>query len=383
MSKLFIIFISILITISVVILLFIIFLKPSSNSFLAIIPNYYTKLENKIDSIQKPKIISTKKEEGIIKDFIIPGDKEEIMAWIYPGDSTCKAKLEYSDGRKIDILKPEYFKVDEEGKLVLLTEKTFGCNGYSINNVADLKKYSKQQYVTVSSSYAVSMDLFLFQVIKDKSDINKLVSFVVDNNMSGIEIDFEDFGGWNDSIYTRYKNFISDLGNTLHSKNKKLIINIPATSNETQKAWYVWKYSDLSLLPIDRLVVMTYDYQFDEGVGQPISPIIWIQNTINFALKEFPDKTKLTFGIPSYGYKGTIGTQNFSLLTYEQIKKEPGFDTAARDKDSFEMTWQNEKYIYFFQDSESMSKKLQTIKNAGINSVSVWHLGGNLWFNKN
>jgi len=25
-------------------------------------------------------------------------------------------------------------------------------------------------------------------------------------------------------------------------------------------------------------------------------------------------------------------------------------------------------------------KKIQTIKNLGIDSISIWHLGGNLWF---
>ncbi len=307
----------------------------------------------------------------------------EIQAWIYPGEPTCNAPLEYSDGRKIDILKPEYFTVSDGGKMLFLTEQQSGCNGYSVKNVADLKKYSKEQYVTFSSNYAVNMDSFLTAAINDQTDINTLVSFAVDNKMTGVEIDFEDFGGWNADMYSKYKQFISDLGDALHKDNKKLMIDGPATSNQTEENWYVWRYTDFNSLPIDHMVVMTYDNQFDTGVGQPISPTSWIENTIKWTLGRFPDKSKLSFGIPSYGYKGIAGTQKFTLLTYDQISKEPEFDTAIRDPNSYEMTWQNGNNVYFYQDSQSMSDKLKVIQSAGINSVSVWHLGGNLWFAKN
>lgn len=304
----------------------------------------------------------------------------EIMAWIYPGGQSCSAKNEYSDGRKIDILKPEYFMINEAGQLTLILENKGTCNGYSAANIVSLKKYSKEQYATISSSYAVSMDIFLTAALKDGTDIKTLVDFTVKNNLTGIEIDFEDFGGWTNPMYLNYKQFITKLGNALHEKKKKLIIDGPATANAVEEAWYPWRYADFNTLPIDRLVVMTYDYQYDQGSGQPITPISWLQNTIKWTLGRFPNKNKITVGLPSYGYKGIIGTQKFSLLTYNQIKKEPGFLTATRDSSSFEMTWQNGDNVYFYQDGESMTKKLQTIQNAGVNSVSIWHLGGNLWF---
>jgi len=329
---------------------------------------------------QKPAIIP--KDSNPVADSPAPAlmGKTEVMAWIYPGAPTCNAKREYADGRKIDILKPEYFMVDETGELILLTEKERGCNGYSAANVADIKKYSKEQYVTVSSSYAVSMGLFLTKTLDDATAVETLASFVVDNNLTGIEIDFEDFGGWDASMYEGYKQFVTALGDSLHKNSKKLMIDGPATTDATEEAWYVWRYADFNSLPLDRLVVMTYDYQFDQGVGQAVSPISWIQSTIKWTLSKFPDKKKISFGVPSYGYKGLAGTQKFSLLTYEQIKKEPGFETALRDPASFEMTWRNGENVYFYQDGESLSRKAETIQSSGINSISVWHLGSNLWF---
>jgi len=306
--------------------------------------------------------------------------QKEIMAWIYPGATVCNVKAEYSDGRKIDILKPEYFTINEDGKLVLLTVENRGCNGYSPANVESVRGYSKEQYATISSSYAGSMDLFLTESLENSTNIDTLVAFTVDNKITGLEIDFEDFGGWSASSYQKYKEFITKLGNALHAKNKKLMIDGPATSNAVEEAWYVWRYSDFNNLPIDKLVIMLYDYQYDHGAGQPVAPITWIQETIKFTLGKFPNKAKLSIGVPSYGYKGPTGANRFSLLTYSQIEKEPGFANAKRDPNSFEMTWEEAGNTYFYQDSESLVKKIQTIKNLGIDSISIWHLGGNLWF---
>ncbi len=304
----------------------------------------------------------------------------EIMAWIYPGQQACNAKTEYSDGRKIDVLKPQYFTVGWDGSLNLLTAQSSGCNGYTPQNVVDLKKYSREQYATVASGDASSMNIFLTAALNDNAAINTLVSFAVDNKITGIEIDFEDFGNWNADTYDNYKKFIAKLGLALHNKGKKLMIDGPATSNKVEEGWYRWRYADFVSLPVDKMVVMTYDYQFDQGPGQAIAPTAWVKNVISWTLGRFPLKNRLTFGIASYAYKVPVGTQKFTLLTFDEIRREPGFSTAKRDPGSGEMMWQNGDTLYVYNDGKSMSQELQTINGAGINSVSVWHLGGDPWF---
>ena len=344
----------------------------------------YVSASSQIPQLTPLKItaLPPKSKSAAIPTLTIKG-KVEVMAWIYPGAPTCSAKAEYSDGRKIDILKPEYFTINSAGKMILLTEKDSGCNAYSVANVADLKKHSSSQYATFSSSYAGTMDIFLSEALVENSNIDKLVSFAVDNKITGIEIDFEDFGGWTAPMYDNYKKFITKLGTALHSKNKKLMIDGPATSNAVEESWYFWRYADFNKLPVDKIVIMIYDYQFDQGVGVPVSPISWMKNTVKWTLGKFSDKTKISIGIPSYGYKGVAGSQKFSLLTQAQLKAAPGFSKAVRDAESGEMTWRNGDNVYFYQDGQSLLKKLQAVQGLGINSVSVWHLGGNVWFSKN
>jgi len=44
------------------------------------------------------------------------------------------------------------------------------------------------------------------------------------------------------------------------------------------------------------------------------------------------------------------------------------------------MTWQSGDTIYFYQDSVSLEKKRDLVTSLGIRSISIWHLGGNSWF---
>ena len=304
----------------------------------------------------------------------------ETMAWIYPGEPACSASAEYSDGRVIDVLKPEYFNVNNSGVLDLATEQSAGCNGFSPDNLAGIKKYSKEQYITVANTGASGLSVFLARSTTNEADINTLVSFVVNNDVTGIEIDFENFSSWDGNMYLEYKQFLQKLGDALHAKNKKLMIDGPAIVSAEQNL-FIFKYGDMAKLPIDKVVILIYDYEFDHGVGQPVSPIGWIQDVISATKKNFPDTSKITAGIPSYGYVGSKSTGQIKLLTFDQTRNELGFIDSVRDPASLEMTWTNGDNVYFYQDSQSMALKVKVIQNMGISSISIWHLGGNPWYN--
>ncbi len=65
--------------------------------------------------------------------------KAQVMAWIYPGPPGCHAAQEYTDGRGIDTLKPQYYTLADTGVLELLTVTNSGCNAYSLANAKAYK----------------------------------------------------------------------------------------------------------------------------------------------------------------------------------------------------------------------------------------------------
>lgn len=318
--------------------------------------------------------MSISENTTIIK--LVSQNNPTIMAWLYPGEPGCAARTEYKDGRKIDVLKPEFFTING-GSLILLDTKNSSCNGFSKSFAAELKKYSNHQYITVSSASAGDMNTFLTSP-KINDDIQTLVNFVVINGFTGIELDFEDFGGWSKDSYIKYKSFVATLGAKLHNNNKKLMLDGPAIANKLEQDWFQWRYEDFASLPVDYVVIMAYDYQFDHGPGMPVAPLTWISDVTKWVINRLPSGM-IVVGIPSYGYHGKAGNK-ISILTYEQMKLLPGFEKAKRDPVSHEMTWKNGNDYYFYQDEESIAKKIGVVTDLGISAISIWHIGGNKWF---
>lgn len=321
--------------------------------------------------------IMNKITEPVFQAAPITVSDMETMAWVYPGSPACNARTEMKDGRKINILKPEFFTV-KNGSLHLIPD-TEGCNGFSTEFITELKQYSEEQYVTVSAAGVDNIDSFLNRSLDDTENLTTLVKFVVHNDLTGIELDFESFGDWDNDVYRNYLQFVTVLGHELHAEGKKLMIDGPAIWNKTSESWFNWRYEDFANLPVDKVVVMAYDYHFDYGAGSPVAPMQWTKEVASYTANRLPLE-KISIGIPSYGYQGRNGTYRSTILTYEQSKTRQGFISANRDPRSGEMTWQSGANTYFYNDSVSMDMKRQLLADMGITSISVWHLGGNQWF---
>lgn len=298
-----------------------------------------------------------------------------IQAWIYPGNPSCNAQNEYSDGRIIDTLKPEYYTVLSDGTLGLKTTVSDGCNAYSVYNASNIKAHSIHQYVTVSGDIRNTRKLFSSNFLKD-SAITSLVDFTIQTGFTGIELDWEGFGDWTADDYANYKIFVTSLQNSLHDKGKLLMIDAPAIPNATYQGYFQFKYEDFT--QIDYVAIMAYDYQYDFGAGEPVAPNLWITNTVNWAKDKLP-LNKIIIGIASYGYHGLLGSYNITIDTYSQSSAYPGFTNRKISADG-EGTWTEGGVYYSVQEVETLDKKRQLIEALGIKSISVWHMGDNQWF---
>lgn len=304
----------------------------------------------------------------------------ETQAWIYPGEPACNAMNEIQDGRKINILKPEYFTVLEDGIVTLLTEEDYGCNAYSKKNLEIIKKYSDKQFITVSSDGESMRKLFSNSENTDNA-INLVTEFSTENDVDGIEIDFEDFSSWTQEDYGNYLEFAKNLKNQLNMNNKALMLDGPPLTESTQ-IHFKWNYKDFSdSTYADLVVIMAYDYQYDFGSGEPIAPNEWIKETYEHALSQINSSDKLVLGIPSYGYTGIKGDYRAKILTKNQILalvvEEHG---ATMETDSYEMQLSINDEFYSYYDTIGLRKKLLYIESLDVKKISIWHLGGNDWF---
>ncbi len=242
--------------------------------------------------------------------------KAHTMAWIYPGPPACNAVNEYQ-----------------------LTTGTNGCNAYSSENALEIKKYSIHQYVTVSGN-TPGMDALVTSQAKMVQAVTTLKTFLDTVKFTGVEIDFEGFSHWTPQQYHEYKNFLMQLGNTLHQNGYKLMIDGPAVIADDSSR-YQWRYEDFNTFPVDYIVVMEYDWQYDFGIGTPVAPLVREQDVTRKILGKIMD---------------------------------------INDNASAEMMFTSAGVFYDYADSQTVNTKRSLLEALGIKNISVWHLGGNQWF---
>lgn len=299
-----------------------------------------------------------------------------VQAWTYAGE--CHAALEYADGRVIHTLKPGYFTIDETaGTLMVVTEDWGGAGGYTPANAADVRAHSVEQYATVAGPASDGLATFLGGSFT--AAIQQLVQFTQDEQFTGIELDFE---GMSAAEYQQFLVFASDLATSLHAAGKKLMVDGPGIPNEAINQVSYPRYEDLDSRGVDVMVVMAYDDEYDTGVGNPITPIAWLKQVTLFAKGKVSDPSRLVVGLPSYGYSATAGdVGSITTTRYIETVWVSGFAGATRDDASAEMVfWPSATTVDFYQDSQSMNAKREAAESLGIGGVSVWHLGGDLWF---
>jgi len=261
-----------------------------------------------------------------------------------------------------------------------LTQLTSGFNAYSAANVALVKAHSSQQYVTVSGDIT-GLSALTANVELEDTFVGTMLAFLHTSGFSGIEIDFEGFGSWKPQQYGTYKAFLVTLGNALHARGYKLMVDGPAISDATYQSYYLWKWEDFDKIPqVDYLVSMAYDYQADQGAGNPVAPLAWITAICQWMTSRITDHGRIIIGLNSYGYHSQTGSYSVTQNTYEQSRSLPGFSSARRDTMSGEMMWALNGTSYDYSDSTTLDLKLQAVQSAGITAVSVWALPGNQWF---
>jgi len=304
--------------------------------------------------------------------------KAQVMAWIYPGPPGCNAAHEYTDGRIIDTLKPQYFTLADTGVLDLLTVTNSGCNAYSLTNTRHIKQFSTHQYVTVSGN-TTSMNALISDQTLETQAVQTLLTFLKTVQFTGVELDFEGWAQWTPQQYSGYKQFLTQLGDTLHHNGYKLMVDAPPVIASSGSS-FVWNYADFNTLPVDYIVVLAYDWQFDFGAGTPVAPFSREVEVTNGVRGKITDINKIVIGIPSYGYHAATGGTAITEDTYVRSQVFPGFNTATRDSSSGEMMWTHAGISYDYADAETLAAKRVIIERLGIHYISVWSLGGNLWF---
>lgn len=66
------------------------------------------------------------------------------------GNPACNANLEITEGRKIEILKPEYLTLNSQGNIINISNSL--CNSDTLGNSTIIINNSNSQFITISET---------------------------------------------------------------------------------------------------------------------------------------------------------------------------------------------------------------------------------------
>ncbi|MDH6704495.1 hypothetical protein P3T27_001198 [Kitasatospora sp. MAA19] len=326
-------------------------------------------------------------------DAAAPASALKVQQWVYPGpvgSAVCSAPSEYADGRLAKgVLKPEYYTIDATGGAALLSasDPDYACNGYSAENVADVKAHSAQQYMTVSLANLESERKLTGDPARTAAAVKTLAEFAQRIGFTGVDVDFENYWAWSDQDASNYNAFLRALAEGLHARGLKLQVEGPPDTTTR------FNYGQVLALGADQVVMMAYDQEYQSPAGAtclPYASFDWMRDLLSGALAQIPadQRSRFVAGLPSEAY--TASDQCRSIAgnqTVADMKKAPGYseDPAVvakrRDAASGEIRWSSGGRFYDYVDQVALDAKLKVATDLGISDVSVWALGGgNAWF---
>ncbi|HVB85187.1 MAG TPA: glycosyltransferase, partial [Candidatus Dormibacteraeota bacterium] len=208
-----------------------------------------------------------------------------------------------------------------------------------------------------------------------KNLAEQLEAYADERHEPGIVVDFESLP---QSSQKQFESFVHDLSISLHAKNMKLMVALPAAD------WtFNYKYFASQA---DAIILMNYDYRWPTSPPGPIAPQDWYVRNINNMVKIVPPD-KLIMGIANYGYDWPTPTKQdphpvAASLSFQQgvlTAVESGAD-ALYDPDTFNLHYSYEDddgrvHTVWMLDGVTGYNELRAAEEAGVAGTALWRLG--------
>jgi len=187
---------------------------------------------------------------------------------------------------------------------------------------------------------------------------DNLWKYAVDNNLDGIDIDFEDWNGTSGSARKTLEAKVVAFAKIMHEKkpaNMLLTCAVTAYDQGYTDKWH--EYFDI-------INVMTYDYHGPWAGEGDLAPYDWaIQSIQRWNRENKAPMSKLTLGVPFYGYSWNPGDK--TDYSYQEIlNKYPTGDVPNNDKID----------QLYYNGKATIVRKTDWAKANGVGGIMIWNL---------
>ena len=212
-------------------------------------------------------------------------------------------------------------------------------------------------YISIGGGYLTDEQASIWSNSIDIKDnrpiiINEIVNFVVDNSLDGVDVDLE----WQ-YVTSGYSNFVIELKSALSAKGKGMTAALPGTTkfdNITQEA----------LQTFDFINIMAYDFTgpWNPTASGQHSSYNNAVESINFWKNTGISQSKLTLGVPFYGYDFS-NSSNVTSFTFGQMVST---NNSYSEIDNVDMK--------FYNGRPTIKSKVK-LASEQVSGIMIWELG--------
>jgi spore germination protein YaaH len=310
--------------------------------------------------------------------------KIESRGYLFNGGTSIYTHYVDRANGSLTVVCPDYFEIDSNGGVI----QTHKPDPYFIET---MHKDGIRVVPFLSNHWSMERGRLAMTKAAEISD--KLAAWTKEYGFDGIDVDIENL---NQNDKASFTNFVKTLREKL-PKDKLLSVAVAANPWEISTGW-PGQYDMKALGGIcDAVFIMAYDEHYDgDTVPGPVGSYSFAEKSLKAALKSVP-ASKVMLGIPFYGrywVEGKeVGGKAFTISDIENLisryKSEVWYDKnndCARakititDQDVVAGLWGGKKlgagvYDVWYENSESLKKKLSLVKKYGIRGAGSWALG--------
>lgn len=266
---------------------------------------------------------------------------------------------------------------------------------YHVNTDGSLEKEINNEAIKIARANGVkiiplvnvvsSQDAVLLNEAAQNRAVSNLVKEVEANNFDGIDIDFEFFPASQIKDFTvdrdQLTRFMQKIYGQMKSLGKVTYMAVLPHVGSSPEVGGVFDYGALTRY-LDKVTIMTYDYDEAHGPPGPVAPFSWVENNIVNAIQQGFSPDKISLGVATYGYdwpKGEAG--GFSKPTSE-IRKEiamKGYMVKWSDayQEPYYEYWDNygNRRVVWFENEYTLQNKIDLVKKYKLAGISIWRLG--------
>lgn len=233
-------------------------------------------------------------------------------------------------------------------------------------------------------------NLFLKNKQAQKKLIDNLQSLLNERGAHGVNIDFENVPSYRKA---EFRTFLIDLTQSLRQANAKYKVSLTLPAKDFDAIYDITELNNY----IDLFIIMGYDfYGKYSSVAGPVSLAssgdIWWEYNLEGSISEYEvagvPKNKMIMGLPYYGAEWqttdlTIPSKAerfINYLTYKNIRDRFQNLECCEDQNSgskyhvYRDAQDNYRQIWY-EDTLTLGKKYDMIKNHELGGVAIWALG--------